>query len=92
MPLPKKKVQKIYKLTVWHDCSTIAGHSHFLVMVSAMYDPEVYHTNEEYQNLYSVNIDVQAIVENPYLYDWLDLPQMTRNLLTLKSSFITSFP
>ena len=53
---------------VWYDCSTNAGHSHFLVMVSAMYDPAVSHTNEEYPNLYNVNIDIQAIIEKPYLY------------------------
>ena len=43
---------------VYHDSSTIADHTHFLVMASAMYDHAVYHTNEEYQNLYNVNIDV----------------------------------
>ena len=37
-------------------------------MVSAMYDPAVYHTNEGYQQLYNVNIDVQAAVEKSYLY------------------------
>ena len=39
-----------------------------ILMVSAMFDPTVYDTNEEYQNLHNVNIDVQAIVEKPYLY------------------------
>lgn len=52
---------------VYHDSSTIADHTHFLVMVSAMYDHAVYHTNEEYQNLYNVNIDAQAIVAKPRL-------------------------
>ena len=54
-------------MIAWHDYSTIAVDSHFLVMVSAMYDPAVYHTNEEYQKLYNVNIDVQTGVEKPYL-------------------------
>ena len=39
-----------------------------ILMVSAMFDPTVYDTNEEYQNLHNVNIDVQAIVKKPYLY------------------------
>ena len=53
-----KVFERSRHLMVYHDSSTIADHTHFLVMVSAMYDQAVYHTNEEYQNLYNVNIDV----------------------------------
>ena len=38
-----KVFERSWHLMVQHDCSTNVGHSHFLVMVSAMYDPAVYH-------------------------------------------------
>ena len=33
---------------MWHDHSTVGGHSHFLVLMSLVYDPLVYLTTEEY--------------------------------------------
>ena len=35
--------------TVWHDHANIAAHSHFLVLVSFIYDPLVYRTPTEYK-------------------------------------------
>lgn len=35
--------------TVWHDHSTVASHSHFLILISIIYDPLVYLTPEEYK-------------------------------------------
>ena len=34
--------------TVWYDHSTVRGHSHFLVLMSLLYDPLVYLTPEDY--------------------------------------------
>lgn len=34
--------------SVWHDHSTVASHSYFLVLISFIYDPLVYLTPEEY--------------------------------------------
>ena len=50
-----KVFERSRHLIVWHDFSTTAGHSNLLLIVSAMYDPAVYHANEEFQNLYNVN-------------------------------------
>ena len=35
--------------TIWHDHSTVGSHSHFLVLLSLLYDPLVYLTPTEYK-------------------------------------------
>lgn len=35
-------------LAKWHDSSSISSASHFLVMLSTVYDPAMFYTNEEY--------------------------------------------
>ena len=62
------KLERTRNLMFWHDCSTISNHSHFLVMVSAMYDKALYYTDAEYSQKYSENVNVQAEVEKPYMY------------------------
>ena len=43
---------------IWHDHSSIAGHSHLLVMIAAIYDPAFYLTSEEVGS----NMDIPTIV------------------------------
>ena len=52
---------------MWHDHSEIAGHSHLLVLVAAVYDPAFYYTTEEMQSK-GVNIDVPTVVEDPQIH------------------------
>lgn len=40
--------------TIWHDHSTVAGRSHFLVLVSMIYDPLVFLTPEEYNEKHNI--------------------------------------
>ena len=54
-------------LKVWHDHSEIAGHSHLLVLVAAVYDPAFFFTPQEMQ-LKGVNIDVPTVVEEPQVH------------------------
>lgn len=38
--------------SMWHDHSTVAGRSHFLVLVAMVYDPLVFLTPKEYEAKY----------------------------------------
>ena len=52
---------------VWHDHSALAGHGHFLLTVSGIYDCAFYYTKEEMaQN--GVSIDVERVIEQPEIY------------------------
>ena len=53
-------------LVFWHDDSSISNHSHLLIMVSCMFDPAVYLTNDEYFEIHGKHVNVQSIVEKPY--------------------------
>ena len=44
--LNEEKRRRLF--SIWHDHSTVWGHSHFLVLMSMLYDPLVYLTPEEY--------------------------------------------
>ena len=44
----RKKLERTGHLMFWHDGSVLANHSHILMTVSAMYDPVVYITDQEY--------------------------------------------
>ena len=52
---------------MWHDHGKIAGHGHFLVLVSGIYDPAFYVTPEELQNK-GENVDIINIVERPEVH------------------------
>ena len=62
------KFERTRNLMTWHDCSTVSNHSHFLMMVSAMYDPAVYFTDDEFYEKNKEKVQVQANVERPHLY------------------------
>ena len=42
-----KHFQRKRTLVCWHDSSSISSASHFLVMMSTIYDPALFLTNEE---------------------------------------------
>ena len=63
-----KKFERTRNLIFWHDGSTISNHSHILVMVSCLYDPAIFLTDEEYLKSNGVLVNLQAIVEEPFLY------------------------
>ena len=43
-----KSLERTRHLMFWHDGSTPANHSHILMKVAAVYDPEVYFRDEEF--------------------------------------------
>ena len=62
-----KKISRQRTLKVWHDHSAIAGYGHLLVLVSCVYDPAFYYTQEELQAS-GLSVDIQSIVEEPEIH------------------------
>ena len=52
----------------WHDGSSLANHGHLMIMVSLLYDPAMYYTDEEYEAISGKRINLQSIIERPNLY------------------------
>ena len=61
------KISRQRHLKIWHDHSEISGHSHFLVLVSAVYDPAFYLTPTELDNK-GISLDIQTVVEEPEIH------------------------
>jgi len=57
--------QRYFKL--WHDHSSVDGHSYLLVLITPIYDPVFYLTPEMEQKT-GVYMDVQGIVEQPEVH------------------------
>lgn len=55
-------------IKMWHDHSSISGHGHFLVLISAIYDPAIYYTPEEMEATTGRKVDVQSLVELPEIH------------------------
>ena len=55
-------------LKVWHDHSSIAGHTYFLVLVTPIYDEAFYYTDREIMESTGKNINIQSIVERPEIH------------------------
>ena len=75
------QIERKRHIMVWHDCSTISSHSYFMIMLSIMYDPVLYLTNNEYLQKYKCRDDVQATVEQPQLYILGRCPSNEQQLL-----------
>lgn len=54
-------------LKVWHNHAAIAGRSHFMVLVSCLYDPIFYYTPQELAKKGNY-VDVISIVEKPEIH------------------------
>ena len=61
-------IKQTRNLMFWYDGSTISNHSHLMIMVACMFDPAVSLTDQEYFNLYGKHINIQSVIEKPYLY------------------------
>ena len=48
----------------WHDGSCISNHSH----LNILYDSAIHITDKEYKQIYGKDINVQSVIEKPYLY------------------------
>ena len=76
-----KKTERTRNLMFWHDGSTISNHSHILAMVSCLYDPAIFLTDEEYSKSNSVLANIHAVVEKPFLDILVCSPSTDQQLL-----------
>ena len=53
---------------VWHDHSTVCGCGFIMVTCKEVYDRLVHYTDAEYKALVGLSVDVQALVERPYVH------------------------
>ena len=53
---------------MWHDHSSISGHSHLLVVVTPIYDPAFYYSPDEMEERTGVRVDVPTLVEHPEIH------------------------
>ena len=53
---------------VWHDHSTLCGYGILMVTCKEVYDRVVHYTDEEFKALTGQSVNVQAMVERPYLH------------------------
>lgn len=63
-----KQMSRQRFLKVWHDHATVAGHGHFLVLLSCVYDPAFYYTPAEMKTMTGVEVDVPTLVETPEIH------------------------
>ena len=63
-----RKITTTRHFKIWHDHSTVAGHGHFLVLISAVYDPAFYLTAKEARQKLGKEIDVQSTIEAPEVH------------------------
>ena len=76
MPLETDKLEQLKSLErsrmlkLWHDHSDVLNHTYISFMLSVIYDPALFLTNDEYRNKYPERpkIDVQSVIERPHLY------------------------
>ena len=62
---------------MWHDHATILKMGFVMITVHVMYDPAVFYTDEEYQQLHAgVDVNIQAEVEQPEIHLWRSLKEM----------------
>ena len=65
-----KKVQRSRTLVLWHDHSTILGSGYLVMTIHTLYDPSVYVSTVEYEEMTGRKCarSVQELVEEPELY------------------------
>ena len=63
-----KTYQRTRHFMMWHDGSSISAHSHFLMMISCLYDPASHLTDTKFKERHGVDINVQSMVEKPGIY------------------------
>ena len=62
-----KHFQRSQSLILWHDHSTILGLGCILITAHVAYDPAVFYTQAEYEQMHSQTHSIQSLVERPQL-------------------------
>lgn len=63
-----KQLERMRHIFVWHDTSTVANHGYMVCLVSCLYDPAFYLTDEEYKAKTGKAINIQRVIEQPQLH------------------------
>jgi len=61
-------LERTRNLIVWLDNSTVANHGYLVCLVTCLYDPAVFLTNDEYKIKTGKNIRIQKVVEQPEIH------------------------
>lgn len=63
-----KEIERKRHLLVWLDNSTVANHGYLVCMVTSLYDPAVFYTDQEYKTLTGKNVSIQKVIEQPEIH------------------------
>ena len=64
-----KSIQRSRSLLLWHDHATLLGSGYIMVTVSALYDPAVFLTIEEYETKTGKQVtNLQQLIEEPHIH------------------------
>lgn len=63
-----KEVERTRHLMVWLDNSTVANSGYLVCLITCLYDPAVFYTDEEYKKAFGRNVNIQQIIEEPELH------------------------
>lgn len=63
-----RSIETTRNLMVWLDKSTVAKHGYLVCLVTCLYDPAVFLTNEEYKLKTGKSLNVQKIIETPEVH------------------------
>ena len=61
-------LERTRNLLVWLDNSTVANHGYLVCLVTCLYDPAAFYTNEEYKVKTGKNVNIQKEIERPELH------------------------
>ena len=68
-----------------HDASVVANHGHIVMTVNVLYDEAIFYSSEEYYEICNEKLNIQSIIEEPYIYiSSEDAVQMMNRLCILK--------
>ena len=63
-----KRIERTRHLLAWGDLSSILNHGYLLYLISAVYDPAIFITDEEAKARNLTIDDIQAVVEKPQIH------------------------
>jgi len=63
-----KEVERTRHLMIWLDNSTVANSGYLACLVTCLYDPAVYYTNEEFKEEFGKSVNIQKIIEEPEVH------------------------
>lgn len=63
-----KNIERTRNIMVWLDNSTVANAGYLVCLITCLYDPAVFYTDEEYIAAFGEKVNIQQIIEEPELH------------------------